>query len=215
MFYDIHKGETALIVCNGPNLLKTPPEWFDYPSFGLNTIFKYEGWKPSYFVAVDDGMFEYFGKEVTEKYAGIPKFLSSPTLDKWQGDDVYHFKKLSGDIKLPQRADVFKTGLTYHNVTHVAMQLAWHMGFTTLLMIGVEQKPGFGELKQHFWGTFEPQPEKQIDTHWNIGYANIVRALDRDVKIFNISQDTYVPEGILPRDDWRKYVRQDDKANRN
>jgi hypothetical protein len=27
-----------------------------------------------------------------------------------------------------------------------------------------------------------------------------------DVKVLNISADTYVPENILPRDDWRKYT---------
>lgn len=204
-FFDAHKGGTALLVGNAPNLLDTPPEWFDYPSFGLNTIFKYDGWKPDYFVAVDDGMFEYFGKEVNEKYAGVPKFLSSPTLDKWQGEDVYHFKKLAGDIKLPPREDVFKVGLRYHNVMHVAMQLAWHMGFTTLLIIGMEQKPGFGELKKHFWGTFDPEPDSQIDTHWNIGYSALVRAMG--VNVLNISPETYVPETIIPRDDWRKYAK--------
>jgi hypothetical protein len=205
-FFDIHKGETCLLVGNAPNLLETPPELFDYPSFGLNTIFYYEGWKPSYFVAVDEGVYELFGETVSRIYNGIPKFVSSPTLDCWQGADVYHFKKLSGDIKIPKREDVFKVGLTYHNVMHVAMQLAWHMGFTTCLMIGVEQKPGLAELKKHFWGTFEAEPDSQIDTHWNIGYKAIVRALDYQMKIYNISQGTYVPEDVLPHDDWRKYA---------
>ena len=204
-FYDIHKGETCLLVGNAPNLHKTPPELFDYPSFGLNTIFYYEGWKPTYFVAVDEGVFELFGEIVNEKYEGIPKFVSTPTLDVWQGEDVYHFKKVTGDIRLPKREDVFKS-LTYHNVMNAAMILAWHMGFTTILIIGMEQKPGKGELKKHFWGTFDPEPDNQTDEHWNIGYSSIIRAMN-GVKVLNISQDTYVPESIIQRDDWRKYAK--------
>jgi hypothetical protein len=205
-FYDIHKGETCLLVGNGPNLLDTPPEWFGFPSFGLNTIFYYEGWKPTYFVAVDEGVYETFGETVNEKYKGIPKFVSSPTLDCWQGEDVYHFQKVTGDIRLPSRENVFKS-LTYHNVMNAAMILAWHMGFTTMLIIGMEQKPGRGELKKHFWGTFEPQPESQVDTHWNIGNKNIIRAMGDRVKVLNISPNTYVPEDVIPRDNWMKYTK--------
>jgi len=202
-FYDCHKGETCLLVGNGPNLHKTPPEWFNYPSFGLNTIFYYEGWKPDYFVAVDEGVYELFGEIVNSKYVGIPKFVSSPTLDCWQGEDVYHFKKVTGDIRIPKRENVFNS-LTYHNVMNAAMILAWYMGFTTMLIIGMEQKPGRGELKKHFWGTFEPQPETQLDTHWNIGYRDIIRAM-QNIKVLNISQDTYVPDDVVPRGDWREW----------
>ena len=47
-FYNLHKGETCLIVGVGKNLELTPPEWFDYPSFGVNTIYKRPGaWRPS------------------------------------------------------------------------------------------------------------------------------------------------------------------------
>ena len=69
----------------------------------------------------------------------------------------------------------------------------------------MEQKPGFGELKKHFWGTFEPEPDSQLDTHWIIGYSALVRAMG--IKVLNISPDTYVPETVIPRDDWRKYAR--------
>jgi hypothetical protein len=206
-FFDTHAGETCLLVGNGPNLYATRPEWFDFPSFGANTIHMYAGnWKPTYYVAVDEGVFEIFGKEVNEKYAGVPKFVSSPTLDCWQGEDVYHFKKVSGDIRLPKREDVLKS-LTYHNVMNAAMLLAWHMGFTTMLIIGMEQKPGIGELKKHFWGTFDPEPDNQLDTHWNIGYKNIIRAMGDRVTVLNISEGTYVPDSIIPRDDWRKYAK--------
>jgi len=84
-FRNIHAGETCLLVGNGLNLHLTPPRWFDYPSFGMNTIHKYESWKPDYYAAVDVRMMQEYGSVVAEKFADIPKFVPSPNLDKWQG----------------------------------------------------------------------------------------------------------------------------------
>jgi hypothetical protein len=53
-FYNLHSGETCLIVGVAPNLKLTPPELFNYPSFSVNTIYHYEGWKPTYYVGVDE-----------------------------------------------------------------------------------------------------------------------------------------------------------------
>lgn len=204
-FFDFHKGETCLLVGNAPNLLKTPPEWFNYPSFGMNTIHLYNGWKPTYYVAVDYVIVDKFGESIKKAYPDIPKFVPTPTADKWQGENFYRFKKRTGDIRLPKREDIFKVGLTFTNVMTAAIQIAWHMGFTTMLIIGMEQKPGSGELMKHFWGDDVNTPASQTDEHWNIGYSALARGLDKDVKILNISQDTYVPEDVLVRDDWKEW----------
>ena len=63
-FRDIHKGETALLVGNGTNLSLTPPFLFNYPAFGMNTIHKYEGWKPKYYTGVDNRLMREFGKDI-------------------------------------------------------------------------------------------------------------------------------------------------------
>lgn len=203
-FYDIHSGETALLVGNGPNLYKTPPEWFDYPSFGLNTIHKYAGWRPTYYVAVDYCIYEGFGAEIGAAFPDLPKFVPTPTADKWQGENFYRFPKKTGEMRIPERQNTLSRGFVYYNVMHAAMTLAWYMGFTTLLMIGVEQKQERGSLREHFWGTDYSTPKGQTDEHWNIGYKVLSSALH--IKILNISQDTYVPEDVLARDDWKDYA---------
>jgi hypothetical protein len=204
-YFDKHSGETALLVGNGPNLYKTPPELFDYPSFGLNTIHKYEGWKPTYYVAVDYCIYEGFGEAINSAFPDIPKFVPSPVADQWTGKNFYRFPKKTGDIKIPvNRQNTLKDGFVFYNVMHAAMMVAWYMGFTTLLLIGVEQKPEVGALREHFWGTDIDTPESQTDVHWNIGYQVLSHALH--IKVLNISQDTYVPENILARGDWRDYA---------
>jgi hypothetical protein len=206
-FHNRHKGETALLVGNGPNLQKTPPEWFDYPSFGLNTIFYYEGWKPIYYVAVDACIQEDYGELVNAAFHDIPKFVPAD-LSTWTGDNFYHFEHRKGITVMggkPVTApDALEVGIGFTNSMTAAMQIALHMGFTTLLMIGVEQKPGYGELVHHFWGADSQTPPSQTDEHWNIGYVD-VRNSAPHTRILNISEGTYVPESVLPRDDWRNW----------
>ena len=109
-FYNKHKGETALLVGNGPNLYKTPPEWFNYPSFGLNTIHKYPSWRPTYYVAVDYCIYDEFGLEINSAFPDLPKFVPSPVADKWTGENFYRFPKRTGQIRVPDKQDVFKVG---------------------------------------------------------------------------------------------------------
>ena len=80
------------------------------------------------------------------------------------------------------------------------MQIAWHMGFTTMLMIGVQHKP-YDEQdadRQHFWGLDAKAVPNQPFTFWFEGYQHFVKTMN-GVKVLNISEDTYVPESVLPR----------------
>jgi len=206
-FYNIHKGKTALLVGNGPNLYKTPPEWFDYISFGMNTIYKYPGWRPTYYVGCDFSLFENHGAEVNAAFPDILKFVPTPTLDAMKGENYVRFNRRPGLFvggHLANERDALYFGLCYTNVMTCAMQLAWHMGFTTLLLIGVEQKPAPGMLADHFWGKDPNFTPSQDDYHWNKEYAQLVHAMT-GVKVLNISEGTYVPESVLPRDDWQKW----------
>ena len=210
-FYNSHKGETALLIGNGPNLELTPPELFDYPCFGMNTFFKREGGrKPDFYVAVDEIFFDQFEDEVRQAYLGIPKFFPAEFVERWNIDNKYGVAhRRDSDVvrgqMLANRRESLVKGINWKNVMHLAMQLGWYMGFKTLLMIGVQQKPGVGSLREHFWGIDEMTPVSQNDDHWNEGYKALVSTMT-DVKVLNISEDTYVPEDVLPRDDWKNWT---------
>jgi hypothetical protein len=205
-FYKIHEGETCLLVGNGENLHLTPPSWFDYPAFGMNTIHKYEGWIPNYYCAVDQRVMREFGNEIAEKYKDIPKFVPRPNLDKWQGENFYRFLHRPGELMVGgknagQKTSLTTDGISYRNVMHVAIQVAWYMGFKTMLMIGVHHKPFKAQV--HFWGTDHGMPATQDTESWFEGYKTFSR--QGEFKLLNISEDTYCPEDVLERDDWRKY----------
>jgi hypothetical protein len=212
-FYQLHKGETCLLVGLGPNLHLTPPERFHYPSIALNTMYKYgekynSDWMPTYYAGVDERLEREDGAAINEIYRDIPKFIPTPDRDTWQGENFYRFHHRAGDMILGGRSAkdpdaLTRDGIWYVNVMTAAMQIAWHMGFTTLLIIGMQHKPN--ELYKHFWGEDNKKTNNQTAEHWLLGYAGLVRAM-RGVRVLNISEDTYVSEDVIPRDDWRKYA---------
>lgn len=206
-FYNYHRGETCLIVGVGSNLELTPPEWFDYPSFGVNTIYKREGtWKPTYYVGVDERLEREDGAAISEIYRGVIKFIPYPDRDSWKGENFYRFYHRAGDVivggRLPnQPRALTDIGIGYRKIMEAVMQIAWHMGFTTMLMIGVQHKPG--AYRQHFWGLDKESVEQPQD-FWFEGYKEMVNAMN-GIRVLNISEDTYVPDAVLPRGDYRDW----------
>lgn len=213
-FYNIHAGGTCVIVGVGGNLSLTPPNWFDYPSFGVNTIYKsverglYDGWKPTYFVGVDERLEREDGEAIARVYADIPKFIPYPDRDSWHGENFYRFYHRPGDViiggRLPNQPKALTDiGLGYRKIMDAVLQIAWHMGFTTMLMIGVQHKPD--DQQAHFWGQdVKSVPEKTFD-YWFSGYMEVQRAMGAKVRVLNISEDTYVPDSVIPRGDWREW----------
>jgi hypothetical protein len=176
----------------------------------VNTIYKYEGWKPTYYVGVDERLRLEDGEAINKAYPEIPKFFPRPDWDDLQGENIYRFAhRTQGDLSqggfaANQKTALTKDGINYRRVMDAVMQIAWHMGFTTMLMIGVQHKP-YDEQdsdRAHFWGIDKKAVANQPNTWWFDGYAHFVRAM-KGVRVLNISADTYVPENILPRGDWK------------
>jgi hypothetical protein len=204
-FHDIHSGETCLILGNGPGLGDLPL-WFlqSYPSFGSNLIYKLEGFKPTYYATCDSYVMRNYWDEIKVIFAEVPKFIPTPNLDKWDGENVYRWKHRPGPLwpnpkagKLWPRSVLSDEGITYISVTHVLLQLAYFMGFTQILCVGLDNT----DNKQHFYGESgigNPPVDK-----WNEGYGVLAYGfLPREV--VNISTRTKVT--TLPKDYWRNYI---------
>jgi hypothetical protein len=208
-FHMRHKGETALVCGVGPNLVLTPPWWFDYPSFGVNTIYKAAwDWEPTYFVGVDERLRLDDGPAICSRYADVPKFFPAPDWDALQGENIYRFAHRQGsNLYIGGRPATAKEslltwGITYYRIMDAVFQIAAWMGFTTILCIGFQHKP-IEKYRELFWGVDER--EQSTDFAWEeIGYRETSAMLP--VRILNISEDTHVPENVLPRDDWRRWA---------
>ena len=137
---DIHKGKRGFIIGNGPSLKQTDlTRLKDEITFGLNRIypmFPKLGFGTTYFVSVNDLVIEQCRDDISA--LTMPKFLS------WRSHRFF-----SGG---PLPATFLYT--TYDNpafardargrlwesatVTYVALQLAFHMGFEQIILVGVD-----------------------------------------------------------------------------
>lgn len=137
---DIHKGKRAFIIGNGPSLQQTDLSKLKGEfTFGLNRIylmFPELGFETTYFVTINDLVVEQCAAEIAA--LKMPKFLS------WRshrffpvGSAPANFLYTTYDNPAFSR-DVRGRVWESATVTYVAMQLAFHMGFEKVILIGVD-----------------------------------------------------------------------------
>ncbi len=140
---DIHKGKRCFIIGNGPSLKNTDVSMLkDEYTFGMNRIylaFPDWGFKTSYLVSVNDLVNEQCYQDF--QALDIPKFFSWRSRNllypQGQPDKYTHFlfTTYTGP-KFAQDA----TGRLWEGatVTYACLQLAFHMGFDEVILIGVD-----------------------------------------------------------------------------
>jgi len=136
---NIHHGQRAFIIGNGPSLKNTDLKKLktEY-TFGMNRfylMFPELGFLTTYFVLVNDLVIEQCAGEI--RSLSIPRFISwrarrfiQPVDDLSFLYTTYSGPKFAQDV----RGRVWE-GAT---VTYVALQLAFHMGFEQVILIGVD-----------------------------------------------------------------------------
>ncbi|AMR34054.1 hypothetical protein A0256_22700 [Mucilaginibacter sp. PAMC 26640] len=133
-----HLGEKAVIVCNGPSLLQTDFSLLEgVYTFGLNKInllFDREDFRPNAIVSVNPLVIEQ-NKSFYEE-TSIPLYLDSDASKViTKGKDVT-FLHSSHQVKFAR--DVSMSIWQGATVTNVALQLAFHMGFKHVAVIGCD-----------------------------------------------------------------------------
>jgi hypothetical protein len=140
-FYNLHKGERCFLIANGPSLAQTDLSLIkDEISFGLNRIyvnFDKSPFRPTYYVASNDLVISQFHEDISK--LAMPKFLN------WHGRSF--FEPTRDDIAYLQPThvfgDYFQTDITRPmvfgaTVTFVTLQLAYYMGFSEVIIIGMD-----------------------------------------------------------------------------
>lgn len=131
-------GGKAVILCNGPSLNSVDFDLLDNVyTFGLNKInllFSRTRFRPSCIVSVNHHVLEQ-NKEffVTSK---IPLFLDSGAYRLFGNKD--HITYLNGTSRRKFARDCSVAVYSGHTVTFVAMQLAFHMGFEEVALVGCD-----------------------------------------------------------------------------
>jgi hypothetical protein len=167
-YHQRHVGERCFIIGNGPSLKQTDLSKLKGEiTFGLNRIylaFDQLNFLPTYYVAVNDLVIEQCLSEILA--LPMPRFLSwrsrrfftaAPDAQTIFLHTTYSGAKFATDA----RGRLWE-GAT---VTYVALQLAYYMGFSTVILIGVDHsfsaqgKPNAtvvsqGEDRDHFHGDY-------------------------------------------------------------
>jgi hypothetical protein len=139
-FQNTHIGQRCFIIGNGPSLRQMDlTKLHGEQTFGLNRIyllFPQLGFPTTYLVSVNDLVLEQCASEM--RALDMPKFLTWRAR-RWFGTDpriTYLDTDFTGEEDFCR--DI--TGRIYEGftVTYVALQLAYHMGFDQVILIGVD-----------------------------------------------------------------------------
>lgn len=136
---DIHKGERCFILGNGPSLKDTDVSRLkDEFTFGMNRVylaFPVWGFPTSYFISINSLVIEQCAEDI--RALPMPKFLSwrSRHLIQPAPDLAFLHTTYTGATFASDARKRLWEGAT---VTYVALQLAFHMGFKQVILIGVD-----------------------------------------------------------------------------
>ncbi|MGW8142793.1 MAG: 6-hydroxymethylpterin diphosphokinase MptE-like protein [Anaerolineales bacterium] len=176
-YKDAHLGERCFIIGNGPSLKMTDLSCLQNEfTFGMNRIyllFPEMGFPTTYYLSINDLVIEQCVPDILSLQ--MPRFLS------WRSREVINDALAGEGRDLPLDPPLSFLHTTYtgpkfaHDasqrlwegatVTYVAMQLAFHMGFKKVILIGVDHsfstkgKPNTtvvsqGEDTDHFDGNY-------------------------------------------------------------
>jgi hypothetical protein len=192
---DRYRGERCFIIGNGPSLrgmdlsaLRT-----EY-TFGLNRaplLFPRMGFQTTFLVCVNRLVIEQSGAELLD--TSCTKFVS------WQGRrflptsaDVTYLRSIRGPrFAMDPSQGVWEGG----TVTFVAMQLAFHLGFETVILIGVD----------HSFATKGPPNQQTISggddpnhfdpSYFGKGYRWHLPDLERSEIAYGLARDQFEASG--------------------
>lgn len=139
-YHNKHKGQRCFILGNGPSLRKTDLSLLENEiTFGLNRIyllFPELGFSTTYFTSVNTLVLEQCATEI--QALCMPKFLTWRSARYMKSDPGAIF--IDSDYSLPENFVPQATGRIYEGftVTYVALQLAFHMGFEEVILVGVD-----------------------------------------------------------------------------
>lgn len=127
---DSQKGKTCIVIGNGPSLRTVPREFFaKYSTFGCNLIYKLP-YVPDYYTAIDT-------LGIENNWAGM-EAIPAPVKFVREGSQLsgYPLHCVSRwEFSLQPNVWVW-----HQNCTFVMLQIAYYLGFSTILLVGVDHR---------------------------------------------------------------------------
>jgi hypothetical protein len=135
-----HKGETCVIIGNGPSLKNVPRKLLDsFPTFGANKLFllqdipEFKDFVPTYYTVIDMEMLHDCTTALMDGYK--PEHVFVPWGIPVPGGEQIRFK-VSREFSFDPTKFVVMGG----TVTFANMQLAYWMGFKEAFLVGMDHR---------------------------------------------------------------------------
>lgn len=151
-YYNICKGQSCLIIGNGPSLntkdLEKSKRMISFASNRIYNIFQSTDWRPSYYCISDRKLYLKSYSEIINK--GINNGINNAFVqidpirrypDLKQCSNVCYIKLIKEDFypSLPRFSDNMLNGIyDGHTVTYMMLQLSIFMGFKKIYLLGVD-----------------------------------------------------------------------------
>lgn len=141
LYKDRHKGQRAVIVCNGPSLNQMDLSFLKNEiCIGLNKIylgFQKFGFYPRYYVAVNQKVLEQSVEQINALTS--VKFISARCGNQFQQNGLTHI------IDTSNPPDYFCKDISLgmeegYTVTYAALQVAYYLGFSKIIIIGMDHR---------------------------------------------------------------------------
>lgn len=224
-YKDIHAGKTCIIIGNGPSLKNVPMDFLkQYPTFGSNRIYRI--FQPTYYCCTD--VLDLAKNREQINAMKTPKFVrAGQNVQGWQIEVVERHKDPAWLTFSYDPTQPIYDGAT---VTYVALQLAYYMGFATVLLVGVDHRYTWkgsrlrnqvadGHDKNH-WAedyhdpgeVWQPPNLDRTTVSYGLAYHAYLKA---GRKIINLTPGTALD--VFPKDDlknWYKPVESREYASR-
>jgi hypothetical protein len=191
-----YRGERAIIIGNGPSLGETDLRLLrDEYTFGLNRVymlFEELGFETTFLVAINELLISQVADELAA--VGATKFL------RWSSRG--RFLNVSGDTAFLQSlrtpgfsGDVRRGVWEGATVTYVAMQLAFHMGFSKVILVGVDHNfVTSGPAHQTVEST-GPDPNHFHPDYFGRGFRWQFPDLETSTLAYMLARDAYEAAG--------------------
>ena len=193
-FFNIHKGERLILVCNGPSLMNEDFNLIEGElKFAMNKIylgFKDLNFYPNYYIAINKLVIEQSISQINN--LNCISFISENSRDKIVKKPMRYFIP---SLKIFDFSyDITKGINEGFTVTYAALQIAYYMGFKQVLIIGMDHKY-----------TFKGEPNdlsfcRGLDkNHFNSSYFQNSNWNNPDLKkseyFYSIAREVYEKDG--------------------
>ena len=228
---DRHEGREAVIVCTGPSLKETPPERLDpkFVTISMNGIFRYDGWKPDYWVLEDVLFADANRKHIldwTADHPDIGRVIAQDCRLAGRMDQYARLRRIGGtEPPFGFTRDLSMGSYCFGGTaTYLALQLAFHMGIRVVRFIGLDfryRAPDPTNLHAA-QATFQ---HKEDTDHFTPDYTAPGQRthqprLDRHIHAYEKAQDVFLETGgriwnhtpgsaldVFPPSEWEYLVR--------